>query len=743
MSTITSPRPSPASPAGPRPGPGSRALGPAASIDPFRVARRHALLLVASIFVGAAVGLAAWGGFLFLYPLYEARALFEVQQGITEAGDLSTRATGMKDEDVSRIARTELEVIIQRPILQSAARRPELQNTAWFRRHFADPVTGQPRVEDAVDELEKSLRPSAMRGTNLFQIGWLARERADAAVIVNEVARAYIERRRLDDESVYNVNLAAFDRQRGEVDGDLERLQNQINRLIIDSGITSLDDPRYTEAAQAVQRAVDTISQATVMMQGDATLREQILAKLRGVLAYSDEDVRLAETTDGAVYQHIRTVNDMRVEIRSLREKYPDDHRLVRLAEARLRAAEDELERQREDVIRRNLNARLKEVSDRIEQTRSVLGQQEKELEARTKSLADIATKQSEYHAMQDRRRALELSREALIQLSRDVRLMKTRDDARRTRVVAFAEEPRELWFPRIEIIVPIAVILVFGLTLGLVFVREITDQRVKSASDLLVIPGASILGVVPALEEDPTGVKSVNMVVRRAPLSVLAESWRQAATGLLRGLDAGGLQIVVVVGGMPGSGTTSAVTNLAAAIGASGRRVVVVDANFRRPEVARMLGLNGNAAGLGDLLRDAVTLEEALVQTEEGFAVIPAGTAASRIVERLNTERLSSLFAELRSRFDIVIVDAPPAIVAGDALALAYRADASVLVVRAGQEERGLVARVLGQLGRARSEVLGVVLNDAKRTAGGYFRKNFRAMAQYAREDAGDGSKK
>ena len=86
----------------------------------------------------------------------------------------------------------------------------------------------------------------------------------------------------------------------------------------------------------------------------------------------------------------------------------------------------------------------------------------------------------------------------------------------------------------------------------------------------------------------------------------------------------------------------------------------------------------------------------------------------------------------ELRSRFDLVLFDAPPAVIAGDAIAIAHVVDAAVLIVRANQEERGLVARVIGQVQRAGCDLLGVVLNRPRRTAGGYFKRNFAAMAAY-----------
>jgi Mrp family chromosome partitioning ATPase len=84
-------------------------------------------------------------------------------------------------------------------------------------------------------------------------------------------------------------------------------------------------------------------------------------------------------------------------------------------------------------------------------------------------------------------------------------------------------------------------------------------------------------------------------------------------------------------------------------------------------------------------------------------------------------------------ARYDIVLFDVPPVVVAGDALAVANKVDGSILVVRAFQEQRGLVARLVGQLTEVRAQFLGAVLNRPTNTAGGYLRKNYEAMAAYA----------
>ena len=99
----------------------------------------------------------------------------------------------------------------------------------------------------------------------------------------------------------------------------------------------------------------------------------------------------------------------------------------------------------------------------------------------------------------------------------------------------------------------------------------------------------------------------------------------------------------------------------------------------------------------------------------------------------------MKSVLAQLRSNFDLVLIDAPPSIVAGDAILLANLVDAITLIVRSDRDERGLIARVLRELVESRGEMLGVTLNAAKGTTGGYFRKNYLAMVNYAEDVESD----
>jgi capsular exopolysaccharide synthesis family protein len=237
----------------------------------------------------------------------------------------------------------------------------------------------------------------------------------------------------------------------------------------------------------------------------------------------------------------------------------------------------------------------------------------------------------------------------------------------------------------------------------------------------------------VPDLADDPVAPAKAERCVRDAPKSVVSESCRQIAGQISKACAAGGVKTIGFLSGLPEAGTTTFVSNAADSLAAGGRKVLVVDANFRRSHLAAAMGIEPDSKGLGDVLQGSISFADAIRPAGGDIDVLSAGTPASRIFELLSSSKLEATLAEAAQRYDFVLVDLPPAVVAGDAFAVANKVDATVLVVRAMQEQRGLVARLVNQLSDVRGKCLGVVLNRPKNTAGGYLRKNYEVMATYS----------
>ncbi len=729
MSTLT-----PSPPLTPRPD-GGRPPPPvpspvAGGIDPFRVWRRYMGLIVGASFLGLAVGVAGYFLLAKFDSLYSGQVLFEIRGGLEDSEQIGTRDI-TADTLVLRLAATEVVRLTSREVLETALRDLDTRSTKWFETNFID-EDGTQRIDDAVDELEEDLRSQVVRSTNLFGLNWSAGVAGDVPVVLNAIAAAYIRRRDSIDVATYNSNLELFRGQLNETHRQIEDLEQQIASHIRGHGIVTLEGARYSQTRYRMDNIADQITEAISALSIVRTAYSQTAAKLEGTIEPTFEDILAAER-DPTIQGHLAGVLSLKAELRHLQDTYRTNHATVRSIESRLGAAELVRDAKLEEIMRRDLQAQVKGLADQVESYTEVLDQLEAEYEADEITLRELTAAQAEYENMEARRKYLEVQRDSDSQLLKEVQLMKVRDDARRVRLAQGALTPREPSFPKPEVIIPLGMFLLVGLTVGLIFLRELTDRRIRGANDLAVIPGGSVIGVIPDLEDDPTGSKAAELVVRRHPQSVLAESYRQAWTALVKAIDRDGHRTLLLVGCLPGAGTTTVATNLALTAAAAGKSVLVVDANFRRPRLAEAMGVANDGPGFGDLLVNAASLDDAIVESEDGIGVIPAGTPTNRVFERLNNHRLDHLMAELRGRYDLTIYDAPPAVVAGESMVLANEVDATMLVVRAHQEKRGLVARLINQLDDARCHLMGVLLNRPRGTAGGYFKKNFATMAEYA----------
>jgi capsular exopolysaccharide synthesis family protein len=198
----------------------------------------------------------------------------------------------------------------------------------------------------------------------------------------------------------------------------------------------------------------------------------------------------------------------------------------------------------------------------------------------------------------------------------------------------------------------------------------------------------------------------------------------------------ASGLKTLGVTSSMPGEGKTTTSTNLAVAYAQQGHRVILVDADLRRGRVHEAFGLPGRP-GLTEVLRGASRLEEAVSRSVlPNLAVLPAGTFPPNPLEFLGSEQMDSLLTYLHEKFDMVILDLPPVLLTADALAVSSKADAVLLVVRAGATDRHAAQQSATQLRSVGAQVIGAVLNDPDGRTGTLTRYDYYSYGSHAAGD-------
>lgn len=275
--------------------------------------------------------------------------------------------------------------------------------------------------------------------------------------------------------------------------------------------------------------------------------------------------------------------------------------------------------------------------------------------------------------------------------------------------VVSPAVAPNWAFAPNTKLMTATGAAGGIGLGMALALALALLDTRVRGAQDIRRVSDAAVLGSIPYVRGDNPG----RITTLSAPQTPRAEAYRRLQTNL-RYLDAaaGPVRTIVVVSAVPGEGKSSTALNLALAVAEKSQRVLLIDADLRRPSIARYTGIEG-AVGLTTLLIGRAGFED-VVQSWgiAGLDILPSGEIPPNPSQLLDSPAMTGLLARAQQDYDLVILDAPPLLPVADAAVLARLADGAVLVAGCRRVKRHQVVAALASLDAVGAACLGVVLN-------------------------------
>ncbi len=269
----------------------------------------------------------------------------------------------------------------------------------------------------------------------------------------------------------------------------------------------------------------------------------------------------------------------------------------------------------------------------------------------------------------------------------------------------------------------------------GVVLLLEYLDDTIKSSEDVERILKHTTLGSIARIS--PVRKPGDALITLHHPRSPTAEDYRVLRTNLrYSGIENPG-GALLVTSANPGEGKTTTAANLAVALAQSGKRVILVDADLRRPGLHPLFGLD-NHVGLSTLfLEEAPSLDAAMQKTTvPGLRVLASGEPPPNPAELLDSKRMNEILLELRSEADMVVVDSPPLLVVADANILASRCSGAVLVVDSGRTRTESARKVMENLTRSRVKILGIVLNRMTNRRSGYY-NNYYYYSSAPKTDA------
>ncbi|MBN1343897.1 MAG: polysaccharide biosynthesis tyrosine autokinase [Phycisphaerae bacterium] len=672
--------------------------------------------------VAAVSAAATW---LLIVPQYKASAEIRVRPIIPRLV-FKTEDNGLIPLYQSYL-NTQVSVIRSPTVFQRVLEQPEVQGTAWYKQP-------QPTIGPQLTTMERlrnglSVKPRAR--TEVIDVSMTADRANDAAVIVNAVLDEYVkyvrETAEQDDDLLYRKLTEEHNTLRDQIEGReriVERLRKELGtsepeKLVsqkrmrldeIEAQIKVLDREMGTlrwqegqlEAAMKEQASSSTTQAATQPANSTHFESDPEWRRLAAAIKSAEHQVKVSSDRLGSAHPRmIELTRNVELAKELLAER---EAQLRAQAETQggwtvpvaggERSIAQELEAVRRrigalqhdyDLVQRDLKLERENFTKTFETTQVF-----------AKETEDIQHRQGLYETVRDRL--------AQKQMERNVPGSIT--------ILATAFPPSEPYNDRRVLLTIGSVFLGLCAGLGLALIRTTTSQSIHELQDVPRTVSAPFLGQLPLIRdrqlEDPE------------ELVVQGEYLRMARTALLQRLDGKHGNTILVTSSDPGSGKTTVSTLLAESLAQCGKKVLLVDADLRKPSVSERLGIR-LSPGLIETLKGEISDAEAIVRTDtERLSVIPAGQGwHGNEPELLANGALATCLERWRKDYDIVLLDSSPVLPVADARILARHTDGTIMVVREGHCRRADVVDALAHLVTAGARLMGTIFIGSLRRGG------------------------
>jgi polysaccharide biosynthesis transport protein len=379
-------------------------------------------------------------------------------------------------------------------------------------------------------------------------------------------------------------------------------------------------------------------------------------------------------------------------------------------------------------------------------------------VEAQTKEFNNIAEKSIQYNIL---KREVDTNRQlydGLLQRLKEAGVSSGMK-ASNIRVVDLAEVPSKPAKPRVVLNLMMGLLAGLGLGTGLAFFQESLDNTLKSPEDVQRYLGLPSLGVIPSavskngkgfgygygygtgkkiaaatsiLPAESAAQFSQELIVGNTNWSLI-EAYRSLRVSVLLSTSHR-LRTMLVTSAQPGEGKTTTAVNLGITLGQLGSRVLVIDADMRKPRVGELLRVNHNGRGLSTCLTGQHSLDEAVQATLiPNVFVLPCGPVPPNPPELLSSKNMQTLLVEAQDRYDFVLLDSPPLLMVSDGRVLASQADGVILVAHGASTSREAVNHAKSHLMQVNAHVVGVTLNNLDLTERGYGKYYYKGYYQQA----------
>jgi polysaccharide biosynthesis transport protein len=706
-----------------------------------RAARKHWLLVV-FVTVTVAVGVGAFT--LTRTRIYQAQAtiLFDATpprplgKQVDEVVELSGPSGYFGNREYFT---TQHWIIRSRRMAASVVRQLDLHRDAAFLSNAPrpEPAGAETTIDRAAEILIRRIAVEPVRDSRLARVLYHDADPARAQRILMTLVDTYVQSN-LDDV-LESTNSAAdwLHDQAATLKAQLEASEMALHDYKKDKSILSVS---LDEQSNMLREEMEQLNAALTSVRAKREQAAARRAELGQIQANDPARLPARELLESGTLQNLRRdylSADLQVK-GLLGAGKGENHPEVRDAASR------------RDTARAALLSEVRNIQEAVEREYRALG---REVEGLRKLFEDARDRALELNLLEieyNRLRRSKDNNEKLFSLV--VERSKESDLARMLRInnVRVVERPLLPTAP-VSPNVPggVATGVLAGLALGLfaAFGRERLDRSLKTPDEVESELGLSFLGLLPAHGEagqrprgghPNEGAGRPELIVHEKPTSGVAEAARAIRTNVLFMSPDRPYRTLLVTSAGPAEGKTTVACNLATVMAQTGKRVVLLDCDMRRPRLHQVFDTRSDA-GVTTALIDASGVGAVIRPTEvPNLSVVTTGPIPPNPAELLHSEAFARLLAELRERFDLVVIDSPPVLPVTDATVLSTAVDGSVLVVRALVTRRDLARRAARALRDVGGHIVGVVLNGVDLEGDPYGYRYYYAREGYAARPQG-----
>jgi succinoglycan biosynthesis transport protein ExoP len=585
------------------------------------------------------------------------------------------------------------------------------------------------RTSAALADFKGSLQVSLVPNTRIIEVRYRSADKNVAARVVNTLANTYVEQ---NFKTRFESTMQASDwlsKQLVDLQIKVETSQEKLVKYQKEHEILGIDEKQNITTAKLDELNRELTSAESVRMEKESIYRlvqsgdsDSIAAAATNV-----DGAARGSSANSALLEKLREQQaDLKIQVAQLSTQFGSSYPKLAQLNSQLKEVDEQIQ-----VEMRKVAARLRGDYLAAEQRESMLHSALEQQKQEANKLNESAIEYSLLKRDVDANRTLS---EGLLEKLKEAGVTAGLR-SNNFRIVDVARVPSAPSGPNLLRNLAFALALGLSTGIGLAFLLESMDNTVRTPEQAQIISALPSLGMIPLGSRSTKDVggrdklalasskEAVELVTKSRPRSQMAESYRALRTSLLLTFAGGPPKVILVTSALPEEGKTTTSVNAAIVLAQKATRVLLIDADLRRPSIHKTLGM-GPKLGLSNVLTGTATLQQAIIPSTilPDLFILPAGTPPPNPAELLASAKMKSVLEELRKYYDHIVIDSPPTLSVTDAVVMSTGADAVVLVIRSGHTTKPALRRARDILLQVNARVCGVLVNAVDLNSPDYY---------------------